>query len=213
MPKCLVVGSGGREHALAKVLVESASKPEVIALPGNAGIAEIAQTVAVEATDVDRIVQLSRGMDLVVVGPEAPLVLGLADALRAEGIAVLGPNRAAAELEGSKAFAKRAMRDAGVPTARWDVFEESEAAIRFAGSIGRAVVKADGLAAGKGVVVCDSTDEAAEAIRSILGGLHGEAGRRVVVEERLEGEELSVIALVDGERIMTLAPSQDHKRA
>ena len=212
MPKCLVVGSGGREHALAQVLVQSPSKPEVIAAPGNAGIADIAETVSIEATDVDRIASLAKGMDLVVVGPEAPLVLGLADVLRAEGIPVLGPNRAAAELEGSKAFAKRAMRDAGVPTARWDVFDDAGAAIRFAGSLGRAVVKADGLAAGKGVVVADSIAEAEEAIRAILGGLHGEAGRRVVVEERLEGEELSVIALVDGQRIMTLAPSQDHKR-
>src|SRR5262245_4009739 len=137
MTTCLVVGGGGREHALAAALVEAPSQPRVIAAPGNAGIAAIAETVDVEATDVPRIVQLAkeRRADLVVIGPEAPLVLGLGDVLRAEGIPALGPDRAAAELEGSKAFAKRAMQEAAVPTARWDVFTASEPAIRFAESL------------------------------------------------------------------------------
>jgi phosphoribosylamine---glycine ligase len=215
VPRCLVLGGGGREHAIAQALVDSPSRPEVIVAPGNAGIEGIAETISLDPSDRDRVVTLARerAVDLVIVGPEAPLVAGVGDALRAAGVPVLGPNRAAAELEGSKAFAKAAMRDANVPTARWSVFDEAGGAIRFAKELGgAAVVKADGLAAGKGVVVAGSLEESETAIRSMLGGQFGAAGHRVVVEERLEGEELSVIALCAGERIVLLAPSQDHKR-
>ncbi|MCB9651060.1 MAG: phosphoribosylamine--glycine ligase [Deltaproteobacteria bacterium] len=211
-PTVLVVGSGGREHALAHVLQRSASAPRVISAPGNAGTPNNRK---VSVTDVDAVVALAEaeGADLVVVGPEAPLVRGLADRLRARGIPVLGPDAAAAELEGSKAFAKAVMDEAGVPTARWGRFTEADAAVAFARTLeAGAVVKADGLAAGKGVVVAEDMAEAEAAIRDILGGAHGEAGRVLVVEERLVGEELSVIALCDGHRIAVLAPSQDHKR-
>lgn len=216
MSKVLVVGGGGREHALVKVLSTSPSHPTVIAAPGNAGIEADAEVVDVPATDVDgqRKLAKEREVDLVVVGPEAPLVLGLADRLREDGVPVLGPSEAASALEGSKQFAKQVMDEAGVPTARWSAFEAVDPALDFVRTLGgRSVVKADGLAAGKGVTVADSEEEAGAAIRAVLGGQHGEAGHRIVVEERLEGEELSVIALVHGEQIVTLAPSQDHKRA
>ncbi len=215
MPSVLVVGGGGREHALVDALVRSPSAPKVFAAPGNAGIEEHATCVSISVGDVDGLVAFARqeGIDLVVVGPEAPLVAGLADRCRAEGILVLGPSRAAAELEGSKAFAKTVMDDAKVPTARWGRFDEADAAVAFARTLPGAVVKADGLAAGKGVVVASSIDEAEAAIRETLGGKFGEAGRQLIVEERLEGEELSVIALADGKTVSLFAPSQDHKRA
>jgi phosphoribosylamine--glycine ligase len=208
-----VVGSGGREHALVHSLAKS--KAELFAAPGNPGTSKLATSVDLAATDVGAITAWARRekIDLVVVGPEAPLWLGLADALRAEGIAVLGPNRGAAKLEASKAFAKEVMDRARVPTARWRSFEEAAPAIAYARELGGAVaVKADGLAAGKGVVVASLASEAEEAIQSMLGGALGEAGRRVVIEERLEGEELSVLALTDGVHVALLAPAQDHKR-
>lgn len=215
MPSVLVIGGGGREHALVEALERSAAAPEVIAAPGNPGIAASAEVVPIAAGDVAGLVALAsaRAVDLVVVGPEAPLVAGLADRLRALGIRVLGPDATAARLEGSKAFAKEVMDAAGVPTARWGSFTSVEPAIRFARSLpAGAVVKADGLAAGKGVVVAADEAEAEAAIQSILGGAFGAAGASVVVEERLVGEELSVIALTDGARVAVLAPSQDHKR-
>lgn len=212
MPTVLVVGSGGREHALVEAFRRSPSKPSVICAPGNAGTPDVRD---VPVSDVDGLVALARteAVDLVVVGPEAPLVVGLADRLRAASIPVVGPNAAAAQLEGSKAFAKSVMDEAGVPTARWGRFDAVDEAIAFARSLPRAVVKADGLAAGKGVVVAADHAEAEAAIRDQLGGSLGDAGRAVVVEEFLEGEELSVIALSDGKHISLMAPSQDHKRA
>lgn len=215
MPSVLVVGGGGREHALVDALARSPSRPKLFCAPGNAGIAAVATCVSISASDVDGLVAFARqeGVDLVVVGPEAPLVAGLADRCRADGILVLGPSAAAAELEGSKAFAKAVMDEADVPTARWGRFDDAEAAIAFARTLPGAVVKADGLAAGKGVVVAESHAEAEQAIRETLGGKFGEAGRQLIVEERLVGEELSVIALADGETVSLFAPSQDHKRA
>jgi phosphoribosylamine---glycine ligase len=215
MPRVLVVGGGGREHALADALIGSPSAPEVIVAPGNAGIARSAPTLDIAANDIERLTAaaVDNQVDLVVVGPEAPLVLGLADALRAKGILVLGPSRAAAQLEGSKTFAKTVMDEGRVPTARWGSFRDADRAIRFARDLdGNVVVKADGLAGGKGVVVADDLEDAERAISSILSGAHGEAGSSIVVEERLEGEELSVIALTDGARVVPLAPAQDHKR-
>lgn len=211
----LVVGGGGREHALCWKIAQSPSLSKLLCAPGNPGIAALAETVPVRADDVPGLVRLAveRQVDLVVVGPELPLSLGLADALEEEGIRCFGPRRAAAEIEASKAFAKELMVRAGIPTADFGVFEDASAAKEFAGRFdGQVAVKADGLAAGKGVIVAGSQTEADEAIDSILGGAFGAAGARVVIEERLFGEEASVIALVDGARVLPLAPAQDHKR-
>jgi phosphoribosylamine--glycine ligase len=214
--RVLVVGSGGREHALAWKISRSPLVRELFAAPGNPGIAEVATLVALEATDVERIAHWSREnqIDLVVVGPEAPLVAGLADRIAREGIPVFGPSAAAAEIEGSKAFAKEIMEAAGIPTAGLGSFTELDPALAFARARGgRVVVKADGLAAGKGVVVCGDLREAEEALRAMLvARVHGGAGARVVVEDRLEGPEASCIAFTDGERVRMLAAAQDHKR-
>jgi len=214
--KVLVVGSGGREHALCWKLSQSPKVSELICAPGNPGIASCARLAQVKADDVDGLVALAsaEGVGLVVVGPEKPLSLGLADALAEAGIACFGPKKAAAEIEASKAFAKGVMERAGIPTAAFGVFDDPAAAKAFAARLhGKVAVKADGLAAGKGVVVCDSTPEAEAAIDEMMvGKAFGAAGARVVIEEKLEGEEASVIALVDGARIAILAPAQDHKR-
>ena len=212
----LVVGSGAREHALVWALSRSPSVGEIWVAPGNPGIAALADTVDLPVTEVEAIADWAAAyrIGLVVVGPEAPLALGLADLLRARGIPVFGPNRAAAELEWSKAFAKDFMRRHGIPTAAYHVFTEAEAALEFARSADYPlVVKADGLAAGKGVLICASPAEAEAAIRSVLvERVYGAASERVVIEEFLNGEELSVIALVDGERIAMLPPARDYKR-
>ncbi|MCC7384983.1 MAG: phosphoribosylamine--glycine ligase [Deltaproteobacteria bacterium] len=215
MAKVLVIGGGGREHALVQGLLGSASRPEVIVAPGNAGIAEEVETLPIAVTELDALVRTSveRQVDLVVVGPEAPLCAGISDRLRQRGVVVFGPSAAAAELEGSKAFAKQIMVEAGVPTAAGESFEAVEPALAFSRRFeGRVAVKADGLAQGKGVVVAGEAAEAEDAIRRFLGGGLGAAGRRVVIEERLEGEELSVLALSDGERSVLLPAAQDHKR-
>ena len=214
--RVLVVGSGGREHALAWKISRSPLLRELFAVPGNPGIARIAKPVALNADDVDGIARFARGaqIDLVVVGPEGPLVAGLADRVAKEGIAVFGPSAAAAEIEGSKAFAKDVMQAAGIPTAEYATFSELSAAAAWARARGgRVVVKADGLAAGKGVVVCGDAAEAEAALRAMLvEKAHGAAGAKVVVEERLEGPEASCIAFTDGERVRMLAAAQDHKR-
>jgi len=214
--RVLVVGSGGREHALAWKISRSPLVRELFAAPGNPGIAEVATLVALDATDVEGIAHWSREnqIDLVVVGPEAPLVAGLADRIAREGIPVFGPTAAAAEIEGSKAFAKEIMEAARIPTAGHGTFTELDPALAFARARGgRVVVKADGLAAGKGVVVCGDPREAEEALRAMLvERVHGGAGARVVVEDRLEGPEASCIAFTDGERVRMLAAAQDHKR-
>ncbi len=214
-PLALVVGGGGREHAIVEALARSPSRPHVLVAPGNPGTAALAEHVAVSATDVDALVRaaVERKVDLVVVGPEAPLLAGLADALRAHGVRVFGPDRAAAELEGSKSFAKAIMRQAGVPTAESETFRELEPALAWSRARGgRIAVKADGLAAGKGVVVSGDEATAESAIRSFLGGALGEAGQTLVLEERLEGEEISVLAIADGTRAVLLPAAQDHKR-
>ncbi|MBK8013308.1 MAG: phosphoribosylamine--glycine ligase [Deltaproteobacteria bacterium] len=215
MSSVLVVGGGGREHALVDALVRAPSAPQVISAPGNPGIGRIAERVPVAATDVDALTALAteRSVDLVVVGPEAPLVAGLADRLAEAKVPVFGPTKAASLLEGSKAFAKAIMAEAGVPTARWASFSDPDKAIAFARSLGGApVVKADGLAAGKGVIVPRDLAGTEAAIHAILRGDLGAAGNHIVVEEQLEGEEISVMALCDGARLAMLAPSQDHKR-
>jgi phosphoribosylamine--glycine ligase len=211
-----LVGGGGREHALAWKFKHDDPSISLIAAPGNPGIAELAECVPVAASDLDRLVALAadRAVDLVVVGPEAPLAAGLVDKLRAAGVPAFGPTQAAAEIETSKAFAKELMLDAGVPTARARVFSTVADAKACAREYGAPVViKASGLAAGKGVIVCETLQQADEAIESMLvGNAFGESGHQVLVEEFMEGEEVSVLALTDGTRVLSLVPAQDHKR-
>lgn len=214
--RVLVVGGGGREHAIAWRLAQSPRTERLLVAPGNAGIGESGSCVPVDPEDVGEIVDLVEREDihLTVVGPEGPLVRGLADALADRGRAVFGPTRAAARIEGSKAWAKELMLRHGIPTAEAGTFTEVEPALAFVEELGgRAVVKADGLAAGKGVVVADDHVAAATAIRaSLVEGAFGDAGRTVVVEEVLEGPEISAFALVDGETVVPLTLSQDFKR-
>ncbi|AKJ65086.1 phosphoribosylamine--glycine ligase [Kiritimatiella glycovorans] len=215
--KVLVVGSGGREHALVRTLASSPRKPELLCAPGNAGTARLARNLPVKATDLDGLVSCARAErpDLTVIGPEAPLCAGLTDALEAEGLAVFGPSKEAARLEGSKIFAKEIMQAAGVPTARAESFDDPAAACACLREHGApVVVKADGLAAGKGVTVCASIDEAERAVREALEEKRfGDAGGCVLIEDCLRGEEASILALTDGETVVPLASSQDHKRA
>ena len=209
----LVVGSGGREHALAWALEQSGRFGSVFCAPGNGGTPN---PLPVEPADAAGLVQACRERDvgLVVVGPEAPLAAGLADRLREAGLAVVGPSRAAARIEASKAFAKALMERAGVPTAPFRVFYEPERAEAFVRQAGRPlVVKADGLAAGKGVRVCETADEALAAVRELMVERRlGDAGRVVVIEERLSGEERSLMAITDGDRAVLLPPARDYKR-
>lgn len=213
--KVLVVGPGGREHAIVRALKRAPSAPEVLAAPGNPGIAQDARVLPIDGSDVPALVAAARAeqVDLVVVGPEAPLVAGLVDALAAEGIAAFGPTQAVARLEGSKAFAKEVMEAANVPTARYETVttvDDGLAAIPRTGGY-PTVLKYDGLAAGKGVVIADDEATARATLHEFLveGRFGGEA---VVVEEHLVGEELSLLALCDGERALPMAPAQDYKR-
>ena len=216
--KVLLIGSGGREHALAWKLAQSPRVDEVIVAPGNAGTSREAKcrNVAVGATDLAGLLALAEreGVSLTVVGPEAPLVAGVVDAFRAAGRRIFGPTAAAAQLEGSKAFAKDFLRRHAIPTAYYAVFEDEELALQHVRDVGAPIViKADGLAAGKGVVVAMTLAEAETAICDMLGGNSlGAAGSRVVIEEFLDGEEASFISMVDGRHALPMATSQDHKR-
>ena len=216
--KVLVVGSGGREHALAWKIAQSPLLTALHAAPGSRALAALATChPEVKAKDVEEIVALAQAesIDLVVVGPEDPLVAGVSDRLRAEGIATFGPSAAAAQLEGSKAFSKAFMQRHGIPTAAYAVFDAADAAHDYIDSLAApCVVKADGLAAGKGVAMCPDSSSAHAAIEEMMGAKRfGDAGDRVVIEEWLQGEEASYYAICDGERIVTLAAAQDHKRA
>lgn len=214
----LVIGSGGREHALLWKLQQSPLVRKLYCAPGNAGTAAIAENLPLDATDIDGLINAAkkRNIDLTVVGPEQPLTMGIADRFLEQGLPIFGPTQQAAELEGSKAFAKRFMEKYNIPTAEFKIFHRDEfnrAAAYVQSLPGGIVVKADGLAAGKGVMVCSSSGEAAQALDAIMKkNIFGDAGSTVVIEECLAGEEVSILALTDGKHFVTLAPSQDHKR-
>jgi phosphoribosylamine--glycine ligase len=219
----LIVGSGGREHALAWKIRQSRRVSRVFVAPGNAGTALDAENVDISAEDVSKLVQFAREnrIALTVVGPESPLCRGIVDAFEQAKLRVFGPSKAAAQLEGSKVFCKHLLRGADVPSPDFHVFRDTEHAHRFI--VNRypneddsvpLVVKADGLAAGKGVMVCSTRREALDAIERIMRRHEfGDAGREVVIEERLDGQEASVLAITDGRTLVTLPPCQDHKRA
>ena len=214
--KVCVIGNGGREHALAWRLSISPSVTKVYAIPGSAAMSDCAELVGIDWQQSNHLIRFLKDnhIDLVVVGPEAPLVAGLADALNAAGIPVFGPSKAAAQLEGSKVFAKDLMKKYNIPTAAYGVFHKVDEAKEFISQTGAPiVVKADGLAAGKGVVVAMTIDEANAAVEDMLSGNRfGEAGSTVVIEEFMEGEEASLLAFVDGKTVVPMIASQDHKR-
>lgn len=216
--KILVIGSGGREHALVWKLSQSPLVKKVYCAPGNAGTAENAENLTISADDITRLWRFARDnrVDLTVVGPEAPLVAGIVDEFRRQGLVIFGPTAAAARLEGSKVFAKKLLRKASIPTADFAVFSRFPEAERYIdeGDEQPLVVKADGLASGKGVFVCATRAEAKAAVRSILQERNfGDAGSQIVIEECLVGQEASVLAIVDGDTIVPLEVAQDHKRA
>ncbi|MFN2377204.1 MAG: phosphoribosylamine--glycine ligase [Candidatus Binatia bacterium] len=213
--KVLVVGGGGREHALAWKIAADPRSPKVYAAPGSDGMADVAERVAIDPSDLEGLAAfaVAEGIDLTVVGPEGPLAAGIVDVFRAKGLRIFGPDRRGAELEASKAFTKRLLVEAGVSTAEYGEFREAAPAREFARRLGfPVVVKADGLAAGKGVIICADAAEADRAIDGMLeGGEFGAAGSCVVVEEFLVGEEASFMAITDGVTSVALASSQDHK--
>lgn len=212
--KVLVIGNGGREHALAWKLAQSPRIERLFVAPGNAGT--VGWNVPISATDIPALIQFAQRerIDLTVVGPEAPLTLGIADAFQKEGLRIFGPSQAAARLEGSKAFAKEIMVEAGVPTAKSLAFTDAQKAKEYVQQIGApCVLKADGLAAGKGVIVALDVETAITAVDELMDGAFGDSGKILLVEEYLEGQEVSLLCLCDGETALPLVPVQDHKRA
>src|SRR5262245_27145250 len=214
--KVLVVGSGGREHALVWKIGQSPQVKKVYCAPGNAGIGETAELIATGADEIEKLCAFARRekIDLTVVGPELPLTMGIVDYFEARGMRIFGPNQEAAKLEGSKAFAKQILAENGIPTASFSIFSDSRAAREFVRGRGQpCVVKADGLAGGKGVIVCANGEEAEAAIEEMMvRKAFGSAAEMVVIEEFLEGEEASFMVLLDGTDYLPLASSQDHKR-
>ncbi len=213
--RVLVIGSGGREHALCWKIRQSPLVRELFCAPGNAGISKDTRCVDIPATEIDGLLQFAKrnDVDLTVVGPELPLTLGLADVFEKEGLKVFGPSKAAAEIEGSKVFSKSFMNRHGIPTAEYSTFTDHNEARRFIRTIKPPfVVKADGLAAGKGVILCGSTAEGEKALDSVmLDRVFGEAGASIIIEEFLTGQEASVFVITDGKKYLMLEPSQDHK--
>ena len=215
--KVMLVGGGGREHAILQKLAESPKKPELYALPGNGGMADLAQCVPIGAKDIDGIVRFAKenAIDFAVVAPDDPLVLGAVDALEKEGIRCFGPRANAAIIEGSKVFSKNLMKKYGIPTAEYAVFEDMQAALDYLDTAAMPIViKADGLALGKGVILADTVDEAKAAVRSMMEDkIFGASGSHVVIEEFLTGPEVSVLAFTDGKTLVPMVSSMDHKRA
>lgn len=216
--KILVVGGGGREHAIIMKLAESKRAEKLYCTPGNGGISRYAECFDVSATDIDGVVALAKklAVDMVVVAPDDPLVLGMVDALNAEGIMTFGPNKAAAIIEGSKVFSKDLMKKYGIPTAAYEVFTEADKAVEYIRSQNSypTVVKADGLALGKGVIIAQNEQEAVDAVHSIMEDkIFGESGSKLVVEEFLTGPEISVLSFTDGNAVVPMISSMDHKRA
>ncbi len=214
--KILVIGSGGREHALIWKIAQSKRAKKIYAAPGNGGISQYAELVDIKADEIDALKEfaLKEKIDLTVVGPEAPLVAGIVDIFEEAGLRIFGPKKEVAQLEGSKIFAKELMKELGVPTADFKVFEDKDKALAYVSKRTLPmVIKADGLAAGKGVFVCKTLDEAKTALDEIMHKkVFGDAGKKVLIEDCLEGEEASIIIVSDGESVVPLASSQDHKR-
>ena len=216
--KILVVGGGGREHAIIRKLKQSAGVTEILCAPGNGGIAADAVCVPVAATDVENMVELAcaQHVDYVVVAPDDPLALGMVDALAEKGIPAFGPDKAAARIEASKVFSKNLMKKYGIPTAEYETFTNADEAMAYIRARGKypVVVKADGLALGKGVLICEDEAAAESAVKGMLEeGMFGASGRRVVVEEFLTGPEVSVLSFTDGKTVVPMVSSMDHKRA
>ena len=215
--KVLVVGGGGREHAIIKSIKKNDQVEVIYALPGNGGIADDAVCVDIGAKDIEGIVNFAKdnGIDYAVVAPDDPLVLGAVDALEAVGIPSFGPSKAAAIIEGSKAFSKELMKKYGIPTAKYETFSDEEKALLYLDTVSfPTVVKADGLALGKGVIIAMNKEEAVGAVKSMMSeGVFGESGKRVIIEEFLEGPEVSVLAFTDGKCVVPMISSMDHKRA
>ncbi|MBI5143859.1 MAG: phosphoribosylamine--glycine ligase [Candidatus Omnitrophica bacterium] len=214
--RILVVGSGGREHALCWKIAQSPKCDKLYCAPGNGGIQEIAQIADIKADDIDGLLDFTKKekIDLTVVGPEAPLVAGIVDRFEKEGLRIFGPRKELAALEGSKVFAKELMKALGVPTAEFKVFDKSDDALKYLETKkAPVVVKADGLCAGKGVIVCKTIDEAKDAVKKIMvDRIFGDSGNKVIIEDCLTGEEASIIVISDGINVVALASSQDHKR-
>ena len=221
--KVLVVGSGGREHTLVWKLSQSNRVSKIYCIPGNGGISQIAECFPLDPLNFSDVVEFAKkeDVDLTVVGPEVPLVAGIVDFFRVKGLKIFGPDMRAAKMEGSKVFAKNFMKKYNIPTAEFEVFESSNDALDYVEKLSRSshqtgkfscVVKADGLAAGKGSIVCETKEEAMDAVQSIMGDrIFGDAGNKVIIEEKLEGEEASLIGFCDGETVLPTIPSQDHK--
>jgi len=214
--RILVIGSGAREHALCWKIAQSPRCTKLFCAPGNAGTAQVAELAPIKAEDIGGLVQFARAhaIDLTVVGPEAALSRGVADAFQREGLRIFGPSRLAAEIESSKTFAKRLMKKHGIPTARFEEFSNAQEALEYVQGVAPPVwIKADGLAAGKGAVVARSKDEAERAVRAMmLEKAFGDAGRRIIVEESMEGQEATLMAFVAGTEFLAMPPAQDHKR-
>ncbi len=211
----LLIGGGGREHSLAWKIKQSPRVERIFCAPGNAGIEQVAQCIKISSDDIGQLLAFAKKeqIDLTVVGPELPLTLGIVDAFREEGLRIFGPDKQAAMLEGSKAFAKELMKQQGIPTAFFSTFTDVEDANRYIQEVGAPiVVKADGLCGGKGVIVCQTVEEALDAVNLIMiNEAFGDAGRKIVVEECLQGEEASVLVFTDGKHILPMPSSQDHK--
>ncbi len=213
--KVLIIGSGGREHALCWKISQSKHVDNLYCAPGNAGTGELAQNVDIKSEDLDGLLEFAQkeGIDLTVVGPDAPIAQGIVDLFKSHGLRIFGPSGSAARLESSKAFAKRFMASARIPTARYMVINSIEEAEKAANEFQMAAVKADGLAAGKGVIICNTPGEISEAVKTLKQpGLFGDAGKTIVIEELLKGDEASMLAFCDGKVAKLMLPSQDHKR-